>query len=270
MKRKSIRSIEWLVTEHCNFSCSYCGLYNNTKPHETDEVKLINFLKQIKAKQYLFDFTFFLFGGEPFLHNKISFIIDSLNDLKIDYLIQSNLSNISISKIIENDISSINFSIHPSQMSLDNVISNLSIAFDNNVNINAIEIMFSSISDLQFYRDLCLKFPNHISLFILCPVSDFLVEGFSDILSSFNFLRDKTPDVNFESILIPHPLSSDLIERSVVWQEFTDKKWSPKGNLCIMKDDFLMFDSNLDIFNCCFHDFIDEPFICPYDTCFLS
>ena len=36
MKKSSsripIRSVEWLVTENCNYTCDYCALYNSNKP----------------------------------------------------------------------------------------------------------------------------------------------------------------------------------------------------------------------------------------------
>ena len=66
MKQKI--KVEWLVTENCNFSCSYCGLYNNKKSSEKDKDKLKNAMKFIleddniaiysKNSKYIFDKKF--------------------------------------------------------------------------------------------------------------------------------------------------------------------------------------------------------------------
>ena len=87
-------------------------------------------------------------------------------------------------------------------------------------------------------------------------------------LKEFNVFK-KTLDLDFERIKVKHPVTNEIIDRSFVWEEFLDKTISPKNKVCLLKDNFFMFDSKLNTFNCCFHEFIVDG-ICPFDTCFLS
>lgn len=263
-------NIEWLVTEKCNFKCSYCGLYNNKKKPETDLSILSTFIKSIHRKQLVYDFDFFVFGGEPFLHPNIDFIIGEMNYREIKYTIQSNCSSFSICKIkeLENKIKSINFSIHLREFqNKENIFNNIQQAIDLKVNIKNIEVMYIDSNDENLYYELVNIFPN-LNI-ILCPVSDFLVSGFSQSLKNYNLLMNHKKDIQFENVRVPHPETKIETPRSIIWEEFIDQKISPKNKLCILKDKFMMYDSQLRIYNCCFHmNMVDN--ICKFDTCFLS
>jgi sulfatase maturation enzyme AslB (radical SAM superfamily) len=262
-------SIEWLLTEKCNFNCSYCGLYNNLKTPETDEVKLRNFILKVKTLQQKLGLEFFIFGGEPFLHTKIDFVLELLQKYNIDYKFQTNLSNFSVNKIIQlsktQNIKKLNVSVHLTQQSINTYISNIEKLIKNNINLEEIQIMFSH-NIISEYLILKEKFPDN--KIVIYSISDFLVSGFGDVLKEFNILK-QTSNYNFERIKVKHPITSELTDRSYVWEEFIDKKISPKGEICLLKDNFFMFDSKLNTFNCCFHEFIKDS-ICPFDTCFLS
>lgn len=262
-------SIEWLLTEKCNFNCSYCGLYNNLKAPETDEIKLRNFILKIKVLQQKMNLEFFIFGGEPFLHPKVGFVINLLHKYNIDYKFQTNLSNFSTNKIIElnekQKIVKLNVSVHFEQQNITSYIENIEKLIKNNVNLNEIQIMYSH-NILTEYKILKEKFPDQ--KVIIYSISDFLVSGFDKTLKEFNVFK-KTLDLDFERIKVKHPVTNEIIDRSFVWEEFLDKTISPKNKVCLLKDNFFMFDSKLNTFNCCFHEFIVDG-ICPFDTCFLS
>lgn len=264
-------SIEWLLTEKCNFNCSYCGLFNNLKTPETDEIKLRNFILKIKALQQKMNLEFFIFGGEPFLHPKVDFVITLLHKYNVDYKFQTNLSNFSTNKIIKlsekQKISKLNVSVHFEQQNINSYIENIEKLIKNNVNLNEIQIMYSH-NILSEYKILKEKFPDQRIL--IYSISDFLVSGFSNALKEFNELkRENNSDFKFEQIKVKHPVSNEIVDRSFVWEEFLNKEISPKNKVCLLKDNFFMFDSKLNTFNCCFHEFIVDG-ICPFDTCFLS
>ena len=268
MKQKI--NVEWLVTENCNFSCSYCGLYNNKKSSEKDKDKLKKFLKTIYLKQQVYDFDFFLFGGEPFLHPDIDFIINEMNQLKIDYTIQSNCSYYSVDKIskLQSNIKAINFSIHLREFSCkQSVMKNIDQMISLNINIKNIEVMYVDKYDLELYYELVYLFPD-LNI-ILCPISDFLVTGFRQSLREYNQLMINDKNINFEKVSILHPITKILTPRSHIWEEFANQTLSPKNKECILKDKFIMYDSKLEVYNCCFHDNIKDN-ICTYDSCFLS
>ena len=87
--------VEWECILDCNYNCKYCTNGRNTvldKPikHIEDPVKIYNFLSMLKNNYP--DSELFLFGGEPFLHPKIDFIINTLNELNMKFVIQTNFS----------------------------------------------------------------------------------------------------------------------------------------------------------------------------------
>lgn len=271
-----MRVVEWLLTENCNFSCEYCGLYNNEKKYITDKKELTSFLIEIKAKQLIDYFEFFIFGGEPFLHPEVNFIVAELNRLNIDYIFQTNLSKKStdvIYEIIKNEeIKKINISVHSTQQSVNDYILNLNklFSFKNfKYLLNNIEVMYNDLESIKYYYELKKNFSD-VNI-ILCPVSDFLVEGFGKSLTEYNEIRrnKKFSDIVFEDIMVVGPDGKEKI-RSEIWQDFIENKQSPKGKECLLKSkNFLMYDSLLNTYNCCFHDNVDLT-SCPYDTCFLS
>lgn len=278
MKKSSsripIRSVEWLVTENCNYTCDYCALYNSNKPsRDLNEIR--KFLIGIAKKQIIYDFTFFVFGGEPFLHPSIKEIIVMMNELHIDYVFQTNLSNKSVEKITDIldsgvPIQGINISVHFSQQSLSQYIKNIRSMINLSANIKIIDVMYDGFYNVELYRQL-VKELNDITIFLI-PVSDFLVTGFGEHLREYNKLviDSKYNDIKFEEEFMVHPITGKDTERRIIWEEFVNKEWSPRGKECLMKKSFEMYDSNLKLFNCCFHDYIEEPYMCPYDECFLS
>ena len=89
--------VEWELTLKCNYSCDYCGLLRPIK-EQTNEKILYKFIKNLNKKYSTKEI--FLFGGEPFLHPKIEFIIKTLQLFNQPFMIQSNLSNTS-TKVIQ-------------------------------------------------------------------------------------------------------------------------------------------------------------------------
>lgn len=268
-------NVEWLLTEKCNFSCKYCGLYDNSKNPIEERAAITHFLIETKAYQLVNDFDFFIFGGEPFLHPEIEYIVEELNRLDIRYTFQTNLSKTSakvIKKILETEpIMNLNISVHLSQQSLDTYINLIQELYSINQFRDAlsnIEIMYDDITTTLAWYSLKNYFPK-VEV-ILCPVSDFLVEGFGETLAQFNKIREMKvfEDIAFEDIITRGP-DGKKKQRSIIWQEFLEKKQSPKGKPCLLKGKFRMFDSKFNEYNCCFHASVDQD-CCPYDTCFLG
>jgi len=262
-------NIEWLLTEKCNYTCEYCALYNNKIEPELNTKKIFRFLKNIKFLQIKNSFEFFIFGGEPFLHPKIDQILSILKKLKINYAIQTNGSL--YEKIIKlNNIYDFKFkiSIHPTQIN-KNYLNNLKKIISNTKNLESIDFMFVENSNLKIYFEIKKYFNNTI----LCPISNFLVEGFDESLKSYNklfknHLKNKTSNILFEKIWIK-PKNN---YRSFIWEEELNNKTPIKN--CILNngeiyDKFLLFDSNLKSFNCCFHQNNDIQ-NCPHTKCFYS
>jgi MoaA/NifB/PqqE/SkfB family radical SAM enzyme len=66
----------------------------------------------------------FVFGGEPFVHPKIAYIIKCFNEFNIPFVIQTNFSKHSI-KVMKTitDPFRINISIHPTEIALEDMLS---------------------------------------------------------------------------------------------------------------------------------------------------
>jgi len=273
------KNIEWLLTEKCNFNCSYCGLYNNKKNPSMCSKELEVFLDFVEEKQDEGFGELFIFGGEPTVHPDFIEIINKINKRDIKYIIQTNLSDKAVRVLLNSNPKKINISVHPEQQSLNKYIKNIRVMLQHNWSqlksnsiyksgcnpINNIEIMYVGNISIKFYKVLEELFPE-LNI-ILCPVSDFLVEGFGKKLKEYNNLKKFRNDINFEDIEVKGP-NGIIKDRSLIWEDFIDQKQSPKGKECLLKD-FIMIDSQFNKFNCCFHTVVDKT-CCPFDTCFLS
>ncbi|MCK9238358.1 MAG: radical SAM protein [Thiopseudomonas sp.] len=70
----SSMSINWVITRTCNYTCSYCTVYDNTAPF-TPFHQLENAVKQIKSldkEKYQIIFT----GGEPTIYPKFNDLLE--------------------------------------------------------------------------------------------------------------------------------------------------------------------------------------------------
>jgi MoaA/NifB/PqqE/SkfB family radical SAM enzyme len=119
LKRK-IFNTNWLLGRYCNYSCSYCWSYANTKkkdhrPFEIISSAINNIFYQAKERGYN-EFSFSFSGGEPTLHPNF---LDILQYLNTDGTIINITSNCSKSEswfnnmVTFKNISSFTASFHP-------------------------------------------------------------------------------------------------------------------------------------------------------------
>jgi MoaA/NifB/PqqE/SkfB family radical SAM enzyme len=251
--------VEWELTLKCNYKCSYCGLLDNSLVTVTNKEVLRKFINDIN-RDYK-DIEIFLFGGEPFLHPEIEFIINTFLELKQPFVVQTNLSDFSVKKILSiNKIFNINVSVHLEHCTEEQILNNLNI-IKNIVNIKNVDIMFSNIRAFNYYKSLKEFIP------ILAPISNMGVSGFSDILEQYNSFKNNKVFRNlytFENI--ERDIGDGKKQRSLIWQEFNDGK-KTLGNDCLYVDSYVLFGPDLKKYNCCYRK--NHNGICKNEYCFL-
>ena len=82
-----VRQVCLYVTRHCNLNCSYCKVPRFQK-EELDTAKWIKILDLVKKK--VAPEFIVLFGGEPFVREDISKLVDYTNTLDIAYTLITN------------------------------------------------------------------------------------------------------------------------------------------------------------------------------------
>lgn len=246
--------VEWEITLECNYKCHYCTNLDTSLKPELDETAIDNFIASLGI-QYP-GVEVFVFGGEPFIHPKIEYIIESFNRHQVPFVIQTNFSkkSVAVMKRISEPFK-IQISIHPTEVRLDQ----LGDLFNTNANIRTIDVMYTGKEAIAYYfkvKDLVTE----CNVF-LTPITDF-GDGISNIaLLEYNKLK-RTPAyanlINFEEVIrLGKP-------RSEMWG---DPDFSPKGKPCLYKDKYFLYSPNLDLYNCCYR--IKTDGICPKDKCFL-
>ena len=237
-----------------NYSCLYCTNLEKSIYPNLDRETIRNFIKMLGEKYP--GVEVFVFGGEPFVHPDIEYIIQCFNELNVPFVIQTNLSAYSV-KVIK-DIKqpfTMQASIHPSEMSIEE----LNEVLETPVNVRRYDIMYSQENALFYYFKVKeLTKSNHV---YLTPVTDF-GDGVSDtILSKFNKLKNDPKLVNIIQFEDEKRLGQS---RSELW---ADKSFKTKGNPCLYKDKYFLYGPNLELYNCCYR--IKTDGICPKEKCFL-
>lgn len=249
---------EWEVTLKCNYKCFYCKLPKIKE--ELDEKKLKNFMNNLDKNIELF-----LFGGEPFVHSKIKFIINYLNEINQPFMVQSNGSKISLLKVFKEKIKNfiLQISIHPSEVTLEQTIQNLKKWFvaskKFNINIRRIDIMYIGKKSLKYYKKLNKTFKN--LKFYLIPISGFYENESCKYTKEYNELRKKRKDINFEENFI----ESLNKYRSEVWQDQCEGKYNTFGRYCPYE--YKLYAPNLQEYNCCYRE-RNLNGICQKEKCF--
>ena len=249
--------VEWEVTLKCNYKCGYCGLLRPIK-EITDELILKNFITMLNKKYY--DTEIFLFGGEPFLHPKIEFIIQQLQQLKQPFVIQSNLSNKSteVIKSLNAEPFKLNISVHVSQTTLQDIIRNINV-----INPTEIHLMYTEDTGKveHFYRMINLVKKN--SKLILTPVSNLGCNGYETVLETYNSIKYNY--VYDDNVVI---YNGDKYIRSDLWtlQNETDISIT-MGKPCQYINKYILFTPDLQQMNCCYRK--NHNGICHEQNCFF-
>jgi organic radical activating enzyme len=196
----------------------------------------------------------FVFGGEPFVHPDIEYIIQCFNELSVPFVIQTNLSphSVNIIKGIKQPFT-MQASIHPSEMSFSDV----DLVFSNQLKIRRVDVMYSQENALHYY----FKIKDLTDHVYLTPVTDFGDGVSNTILDKFNQLKNN-PQL---SKIIQFEDEKRLGEsRSELW---ANPNFTTKGKPCLYKDKYFLYGPNLQLYNCCYR--IKTDGICPKDKCFL-
>jgi organic radical activating enzyme len=251
--------VEWECTLNCNYRCYYCGNGRNDMlpcviPHEPDKEKIFRFLDGILDE--FPESELFVFGGEPFLHPFIGEIIAYMNEIKLQYIIQTNFSQPEIIKsILEKEDFTIQVSLHRMQiqdiMGLYNSIRELQHI------IKRIDIMFDGAGCLPLYGEVLRVLDDKKKLY-MAPIADFNLDGVcNQHLYEFNRLKKGVYGkvYQFESG-----------NRSYVWEEQMRGNISYKGKTCLYKNRYVLFDPSLKRYKC---NYRQNNEICPNDQCFL-
>ena len=246
--------VEWEITMKCNYSCFYCTNLDKGIHHIVDHDVLREFIKSLGEKYP--GVEIFVFGGEPFVHPEIEYIIKCFNEFQIPFVIQTNFSSHSI-KVMQTitEPYTMQVSIHPTEITIEE----LTAAFQTSANIRTIDVMYGASNALQYY--LKTKALSDCKDIYLTPVTDF-GDGRSNELLQEYLKMARSPIyqdfVRFEDV---QRLGK---QRSELW---ADIAFSPKGKPCLYKDKYFLYGPNLEMYNCCYR--IKTDGICPKNKCFL-
>jgi len=249
--------VEWEVTLKCNYKCKYCGLLRDIQ-EITDDHILYDFIKELNSKYP--DIELFLFGGEPFLHPKIEFIIKTLQSFNQPFVIQSNLSNKSVHVIRSMDVKKFKLyvSIHPDQCNISDVCKNIV-----SVKPDEIHLMCTETSGLveEFYRKINLI--KGASKLILTPISNLGCSGYDDVLEYYNHIKAKYVHDDNEVFY-----NGEKYLRSDLWtlQNQTSQSLT-KGKPCQYMNRYVLFTPDLQEMNCCYRK--NHNGICNEQNCFF-
>lgn len=244
--------VEWEITLKCNYKCAYCTNLDPTIRPELDETKIRDFIKSLGEKYP--GVEIFVFGGEPFVHPKIAWIIKCFNEFKIPFVIQTNFSfhSIKIMKTIT-DPFKINISIHPTEIALEDIPK----LFEYQPNIKTIDVMYTGREAIHYYYAI-KKIINHDHLY-LTPITDF-GDGYSDTLLS-DYLKIKQ---SLNKLIRFEQVERLGRSRSELW---LDPEFTTFGKPCIYTNRYFLYAPNLELFNCCYRKQTDG--ICQQPKCFL-
>lgn len=244
---------EWELTLDCNYKCLYCTNGRNDclktpiKP-VLDENILENHIKNLPVWT-------FLFGGEPFLHPKIEFILKTMEKYNKDFVIQTNFTQFdTIEKCKYYLTKKIQVSYHNTQIKNPEETFKKLLYFKQC--IKRIDIMFLSLNDVQVYNKLSKFFDN----VYLVPVCDF------DINSQKENKTIRKGLETFCELKKSNPGICEKTNRSFVWLDMLNKKYSTKNKKCLYKEYYKLYAPDLKSYNCS-HRINTE--ICPNDMCFL-
>ena len=250
-----MKLVEWEITLKCNYKCTYCTNLDKSIHPVLDKDQIKAFIKTLGEKYP--GVEVFVFGGEPFVHPHIGYIIECFNELNVPFVVQTNFSKKSVEVIrtIKQPFK-VQISIHPTEVSLLEVEQ----AFKTPADIRIIDVMYVGQKSLKYYFKLRSILPNHKNIF-LTPVTDF-GDGESDVLlKEYNALRNNplySKIIQFESVKVGDKFRSDL---------WIDENFSPKGKPCMYNDKYFLYGPNLELYNCCYRE--KHNGMCNHDKCFL-
>lgn len=245
--------VEWEITLKCNYKCHYCTNLDKRLKPVLDKDQIRAFINSLGEKYP--GVEIFVFGGEPFIHPEIDYIIECFNEFNIPFVIQTNFSKKSteVIRTIKHPFK-INISIHPTEVAL----SDLKGLFQTKANINTIDVMYTGREAIQYYAEV-RKLVDCERLF-LTPISDFGDGRSDELLKDYNALR-YTP---LSKVIQFEDIKRDGRYRSEVW---IDPNFTTLGKPCLYKDTYFLYGPNLELYNCCYR--VKTDGVCKQTKCFL-
>lgn len=245
--------VEWEVTMKCNFKCFYCTNLDQTLNAVTDKEVIREFIKGLGEKHP--GVEVFVFGGEPFLHPEIDYIIQCFNELNVPFVIQTNFSKASV-KVMSRITHpfTIQISIHPTEVRIDQ----LPQLFESKAKIRVIDVMYTGREAILYYLKVRSLAP-HVEHTFLTPIADFGDGVSGPILEDYNKLRY---DEHWNKFI--------KFEQVRHWDTFRSELWdtyNPRGKPCLYNGKYFLYGPNLELYNCCYRE--KHNGICNHDKCFL-
>lgn len=160
----SVFTIEYRLTEKCNFDCEYCEfLHDNTSRNCGIDYNDINKLIDLIRARYNKPICLNLYGGEPLLHKDIGLILDNVyRDVKIE--ICTNLS-MTIPQL-QNENVFVCATYHEGGIPFTKFMQN---AMSIKSNIDMIPLMYTTDKyDVDKYNILASIFGEHVVM--VCPI----------------------------------------------------------------------------------------------------
>lgn len=243
---KKTKVIEWELTLDCNLRCAYCTNGRNdclAAPIKTEirEDVLHKFISALPN-----DIEIFLFGGEPTLHPKFDFIIDTFNALSKNYVLQTNLTT---NKDLSN-VKAMQVSIHRSQLSesaLKRIILKIL-----KYTPRRVDIMYTSKEDYDLY----LKYKYLIPNLYVAPISDFNTPEITHLSALREYVKMKGEGLE----------GLEPGNRSIEWLKQLEGECSPKGKACPYAQTYLLYAPDLSSYNCSHR---INTTTCPNRHCFM-
>lgn len=247
--------VEWEVTLKCNYKCYYCTNLDKSLKPVLDKDTIREFIKGLGEKYP--GVEVFVFGGEPFIHPHIGYIIQCFNEFQIPFVIQTNFSKHS-TKVIQTitEPFTVQISVHPTEVGLEE----LDELFATKANIRTIDVMYTGKEALPYYYKVKKLVPGLEEIY-LTPVSDFGDGRSDEILAEFNSMRN-TPV--YQKIIKFEEVKKFGRYRSELW---LDKNFTTKGKPCLYNDKYFLYGPNLELYNCCYR--VKHSGICNHERCFL-
>ena len=247
--------VEWECILNCNHRCTYCsnghnGVLKTPIMYQKDKQKVFSFIGFLK-NTYPND-ELFLFGGEPFLHPFIGEIVQELNNVGMNFVIQTNFSL--PQHIPENCV--IQVSAHPTEIKdIDVFVKNIQ---KYQHQIRRIDVMYIGEKSIDVYKKI-LPVLRDKSILFLCPLADFNIKNgaHNQALYEFNSLKQS---------YLSKVYRFEPGERSFIWERMMRGEISCKNKLCQYTGKYILYDPMLNSYTC---NHRQNNVICPHDHCFL-
>jgi len=268
-------NVDWEVVTKCNYTCKYCEIKDTIVKPVEDETVLRNFINMLSEKYS--NTSIYIFGGEPFLHPKIKFILEYLYSLNQEFLVQTNCSNYSMNQMEKINIPiNIAISIHPEMLSLkllENQLKKIN-NFNSNINVNHIAVMYTGRSSLEYYLHVVKgleKYNSPLSKKVYFhPISKHRpVDNEADRLDKLRDFIKLSENSAFTKVFKFEKADNGKLGCGAkLWEKMMSGEFIIKGKPCIYKN-YILYGPDLKSYTCGYRKNPTDN-ICQYKVCPLA